>query len=507
MKNFKKILALAAVVVVTAAIAIVGTLAYLTDRDSKVNTFVVGDVAIELTEEFEQGTTLTPGVNIEKKPVITNTGKNDAWVWLTFSIPSALDNFVEGTEVGSNENVIHWNPLGATTEGYVTEARVDKAVNDGNLPAGTTAADILANNKTWNVFNSLGEGKNAYQEEINGVKYNTYVLLYNKALTKGETTLTGIYNVFLDATVDIAPNGDWYKVSGGVAKKLDWNTNEDGAPAIYVAAYAAQAEGFADAQAAYKAYQTQWGDNGAAETPAVAANADELSKALAAATDSIILLTADVAADTHTVNENTTANIELQGNTLSGIVENNGEMNIASGKMEASYIENFGEATFTNIDMKAGTPADYASIGKANSVTEYNDVNINSAGGGVAAADGAKVIFNSGSVDVSTTNTSGRYNFYAEGAGSEIVINGGTFSFSKTLNQKRAYIYAGAGTTVTINGGEFGPASTRSGYTAGILGSGTIVIKGGTFGFNPSAWIADGYEAVKNGSTWTVSAK
>ena len=47
-----------------------------------------------------------------------------------------------------------------------------------------------------------------------------------------------------------------------------------------MAAYAVQAEGFATAQDAYKAYQTQWGDNGKAETPAVAENADELVKAL-----------------------------------------------------------------------------------------------------------------------------------------------------------------------------------------------------------------------------------
>lgn len=501
MKNFKKLLTLAAVVIVTAAIAVVGTLAYLTDRDGKVNTFVIGDVAIELTEEFEQGATLTPGVNIEKKPVITNTGKNDAWVWLTFSIPSALDNYVSGTEQGSNENVIHWNPLGATAEGYVTDARVAKAINDGHLPAGTTADDILAQNKTWNVFNSLGDGQNVYQEEINGVKYNTYVLLYNKALTKGETTLTGIYNVFLDAQVDIAPNGDWYKVNAGVTTKLDWNTNEDGAPALYIAAYAVQAEGFASAQDAYKAYEAQWGDNGKAETPVVVATADKFQDALNTA-DSITL-SEDVSADTHTIDETTTIDIDLQGNTLSGILDNKGEITVSDGKMEANFMNNYGEATFTNIEMKAGTSADYANIGRANSVTEYNNVNIESEGGAIGLVDGAKAVFNSGSVKITGATTNPRYNFYVVGNGSELTINGGTFSFTKTT-LKRAYIYAGAGTTVTINGGTFGPASTR---TAAILGEGTVEIKGGTFGFDPSAWVADGYEAVKEGSTWTVYAK
>ncbi|MBQ7800371.1 MAG: hypothetical protein IJ370_07740 [Oscillospiraceae bacterium] len=281
--KLKNILLMALSLVVVAALAVGGTLAYLTDRDSKVNVFTIGDVSIELQEEFEQGTKLVPGVIIEKKPVIKNTGDNDAWVWLTFSIPSALDNLVQGTESGSDKNVIHWNPLGATTQGYVTEQRVTKAIADGHLAAGTTAADILANNKTWNVFDSLGAGKNVYEEEIDGVKYNTYVILYNKALTPGETTLPNITKVYLDAQVDIDPEGNLHKVSNGVVTDIDWNLNEDGAPVIYASAYAAQVEGFATVNDAYAAYQTQWGDKSAeyAPVPVVVTSADELKKAIA----------------------------------------------------------------------------------------------------------------------------------------------------------------------------------------------------------------------------------
>ena len=257
--KLKNVMIIAVCVVLVVALSIGATLAYLTDRDSKVNTFTVGNVDIELTEDFEQGSKLLPGEEIAKKPVITNNGENDAWVWLTFSIPSALDNYVQGTEAGSNENVIHWNPLGATAEGYVTEARVNKAIAEGLLPAGTTAADIIATNSTWNIFDSLGAGKNAYQETIDGVQYNTYVLLYNKALTPGETTLPSIYKVFLDANVDIDSEGDFAKVSNGIVTDINWNINVDGAPQIHVSAYAVQVEGFATVQEAYAAYQAQWG--------------------------------------------------------------------------------------------------------------------------------------------------------------------------------------------------------------------------------------------------------
>ena len=130
-------------------------------------------------------------------------------------------------------------------------------------------------------------------------------------------------------------------------------------------------------------------------------------------------------------------------------------------------------------------------------------MDITAGGGGIASVYGGNVTVNGGSVNIIATTTNPRYNIYTEQSGSVVTIEGGTFNFTaKTL--RRAYVYAGAGTTVYINGGTFGTASTRSGYTAGILGDGTVIITGGTFGFDPSNWVAAGYEAVKDGSTWTV---
>lgn len=265
MKNIKKIVALVLAMVLVAGLSVAGTVAYLTDRDAKTNVFTVGNVDISLNEAFGQGAALIPGVEINKVPTITNNGPTDAWVWMTFSIPSALDNYAPGTQTGSNNNIIHWNPLGATTEGYVTDARVANAVQQGLLPAGTTFADITTNNKTWNVFNSLGQGQNVYREDIDGVSYNTYVLLYNKALTKGETTLPSLFKVYLDAQIDIDPEGEMYRVVNGTATKVNWNIKTNGNPLIHIAAYGIQKDNFADVKTAYAAYNTQWGSNGRAE--------------------------------------------------------------------------------------------------------------------------------------------------------------------------------------------------------------------------------------------------
>ena len=157
----------------------------------------------------------------------------------------------------------------------------------------------------------------------------------------------------------------------------------------------------------------------------------------------------------------------------------------------------------------SGTPQDYGMIIRTGSTVVINELNIDSKGGGIGAVDGANVTFNGGNLSVNTTSTSGRYNFYANGSGTIITINEGNFSFSSSLNQKRAYICAENGATVYVNGGTFGKASTRDGYTAGIKCSteSQVIITGGNFGFDPTNWVAEGYEAIKDGDTWTVSKK
>lgn len=209
-------------------------------------------------------------------------------------------------------------------------------------------------------------------------------------------------------------------------------------------------------------------------------------------------------------NENAEVALDLNNIIVGQSVVNKGTLEINNGTIdvEAAGLENSGSATLNNVKIEAGTPGDYSNItiGEEASTT-YNDVAIVSNGGGIGAANGGEVVFNSGSIYVDTTSTSGRYIFYAEGEGTTITINGGEFSWDPADNQKRAYVYAGTGTTVKITGGTFGKASTRSGYTDGILGNGTVIITGGTFGFNPSKWVADGYVATANAGVWTVTAQ
>jgi len=184
-----------------------------------------------------------------------------------------------------------------------------------------------------------------------------------------------------------------------------------------------------------------------------------------------------------------------------------GDLNYVNENDENSIDFFNSNATLKGGKIKAGDANDYAVNSKSGSKVTVENVEITSNGGGIGATAGSSVTFNSGSVYVDSPSTSGRYIFFAEGAGATITINGGNFSWDSADNQKRAYIYASEGTTVYVNGGTFGKASTRSGYTAGILGSGTVSITGGTFGFNPSTWVATGYKATENNGTWTVTAE
>lgn len=85
----KKSLALVAIaVLMVASIATAVTLAYFTDTKTAKNTFTVGNVKIELTEEgwtqsgevFTKDVKAVPGFAIDKAPTIKNTGDNAAYI-------------------------------------------------------------------------------------------------------------------------------------------------------------------------------------------------------------------------------------------------------------------------------------------------------------------------------------------------------------------------------------------------------------------------------------------
>lgn len=100
----KKLTLIIVAVVLVAALAVGGTLAYFTGSDQATNTFTVGNVKIDLTEPtwlYEvdgkpaggkiDGETVYAGEPLEKDPIVTNTGANPCFVRIKVT---GLDQFV-----------------------------------------------------------------------------------------------------------------------------------------------------------------------------------------------------------------------------------------------------------------------------------------------------------------------------------------------------------------------------------------------------------------------------
>ena len=267
MKMKKKITAVF-LCVALAAIAIVGaSLAYFTDTKSATNTFTVGNVKIDLIEstyhrtgndnagdtsvpdpttkaagmEFvpdgwtvftndeikadaekyseyigERGKNMVPGRNAVKCPYVVNTGANDAYVRIRVMIPHDGDDHV------------------------INAMFCSSATASGEFQQG-------ANGANWPVVT-----ENGYTDE-NGLKYNVYTFTRIEPLKPGEMTEWNVWNF-----VGIGKNVTNADIEDAIKNKVIIKT-EDGTLKlnVLVQADAIQAEGFADATAAFTAFDAQ----------------------------------------------------------------------------------------------------------------------------------------------------------------------------------------------------------------------------------------------------------
>ena len=479
MKKVKKFLLSILCIVLVAVLSVAGTLAFLQDQDEDVNVMTMGNVKIDQLEfervvndngEYEMITSEKYGEGYkikdftQDKPLYPAVGKVSGWGQSVYfdqlgAGASGGQAVLDGIQNVQDKIVLVKNT--GRSDAYV---RTWIAFEMGDI---TTAEE-------WNnlIMTSTGDfwtlnWKGA--AEIDGNNYYIAEFIYkgsetrhqNGVLPAGEYTYNSLAQVYMKSN---ATNED--------VEKLDGNNNDR--YDILVFSQAVQTKGFENAETALnEAFGTEhpW-----VEETFTVTNWTEMTEAVSKR--AIINLGANLP-DEDKIVETSGKSLTINGNGNSIVA---GTIQPDNTKGHYGFIINGGIATI-------------------------NDLEIETIGGGIGASNGAKIVFNGNSLYVNSANTSGRYNFYAVGEGTEVTINSGTFTFSSTKNQKRAYIYAGAGAKVIVNGGTFGKASARDGYTAGILGDGTVIITGGTFGFDPSNWVADGYEAVVDGTNWIVKDK
>ena len=266
----KKVTALCLCVALLAVAVVGASLAYFTDTKSATNTFTVGNVKIDLIESRfhregndnsgdtsipdpthkvvaddgmkyvttghtmftndeikadaaqysdyigKHGSNMVPGRNFAKCPYVINTGANDAYIRIRVMIPHDGD---------------------VDNGGIINAMFCSTATSSGEFQQG-------ANGENWPVVEA-----NGYTDE-NGLKYDVYTFTRTEPLKAGAMTEWNVWN-FVGIGKNVT-NADIEKaIRNGVI-----TTTETGALSlnVLVQADAIQAEGFADATAAFAAF-------------------------------------------------------------------------------------------------------------------------------------------------------------------------------------------------------------------------------------------------------------
>ena len=262
--------------VALAAIAIVGaSLAYFTDTKSATNTFTVGNVKIDLIESrfhrqgndnsgdtsipdptgtasgmkylkdgakaftdeeikadaatykdeylAVKGENMVPGRGVAKCPYVVNTGANDAYIRIRVLVPSAANNDFVAVKDG----------------GVITNQWCSSCIGQGEFIDGKGGG--------WN--NAPAIDKASVTKD--GVTYDVYTFTRTEPLKAGAMTEWNVWNfIGIDKT---ATSADIQKAidAGAITTATDGTMTLN----VLVEADAIQAEGFADAAAAWAAFK------------------------------------------------------------------------------------------------------------------------------------------------------------------------------------------------------------------------------------------------------------
>lgn len=271
----KTILVAAIAVMLVAALVVGGTLAYFTDKSEvKDNTFTVGNVSIKLIESTyhregndnsgdtsipdpdqtasgmkyvadghkaftdaqikadadkyagyigTKGVGMVPGRGVAKCPYVINTGDNAAYIRIRVMVPSAANNDFVDVQDG-----------GVITNQWCSTSMISGEFIDGK-------------GNGWNNAPFINRG--GYTDPETKVVYDVYTFVRNEPLAAGAMTEWNVWNfIGIDKTANTAD----------IQKAIDLGAiAEDGTLHVLVQADAIQAEGFANADAAWAAFAAQ----------------------------------------------------------------------------------------------------------------------------------------------------------------------------------------------------------------------------------------------------------
>ena len=272
----KKITALCLCVALLAVAVVGASLAYFTDTKSATNTFTVGNVKIDLIESrfhregndnsgdtsipdptqtasgmkyvtdghkaftddeikadaakyseyiAERGKNMVPGRGVAKCPYVINTGANDAYIRVRVMVPSAANNDFVAVKDG----------------GVITNQWCTTAIKNGEFIDGKGGG--------WN--NAPAIDKASVTKD--GVTYDVYTFTRIEPLKAGAMTEWNVWN-FIGINKDATSDDIQKAITAGAIKVVETDGAKTMTLNVLVEADAIQAEGFADAAAAWAAF-------------------------------------------------------------------------------------------------------------------------------------------------------------------------------------------------------------------------------------------------------------
>ena len=210
-ENKKSVAITLAALCLLGVLSVGGTMAYLTDNDTKTNTFTYGKVDIELEEPSWNETKakdLVANQVVAKDPKIKNVESNDAIVFLKVSVP--LKKVETAADDGTKQEA-------AVKELFLTSADGTTAFNEGAV---NTANWELISTEYFSAGASIGASKTDAADKVERV-YG-----YKTKLAKNTTTSELFKAV---------------KAINVIEGQVDAGVNQD----IVVSAYAIQADNIA----------------------------------------------------------------------------------------------------------------------------------------------------------------------------------------------------------------------------------------------------------------------
>ncbi len=205
-KFFGKPLHIAAITAAVILLTVGRITAYLIDMDVRRNVIIIGSIKTVLDEgTYEDEQTVVPGQIVFKAPKLTNTGKNNAYVFLRIEVPKANVTLLYEEDITDSDNKQH---KAGEIKKEKSNQQIFKLIADGE---NTDSVKIPADNDVIISYHAKSISENNPQNgwvllenecNFSGNDKDVYVFAYSQKLHPNDKTRTLFDKVQLKSIID-----------------------------------------------------------------------------------------------------------------------------------------------------------------------------------------------------------------------------------------------------------------------------------------------------------------